>query len=89
MNSHIIYAISWLIVGIITFRDWKRYRYKDILWFLRFSIIGFCAELIYYFLIISGVPQNSLSVAEFFFRIFDPIVMVAVVWIVARRIMQK
>ena len=81
MNSRLIYAIGYLIFAVFSFKNWKESKNKDFLWFFGFSGVGFVADLIYYFLIISDASQNTLSLAESFFFIFDPIMVITVVGI--------
>jgi len=89
MNTRLIYAIPYLVVGILSLRDWRKYNSDNFLWYTCLSAVGFSAELIYYFLIACSAPPNVLSFAQSFFYVFDPILIVVVGWIVVRRLMQK
>jgi len=89
MNTRLIYAIPYLVVGILSFRDWRKYKSRNFLWYTCLCAIGFSAELAYSLLIAFDAPQNILSFAQYFFYVFDPLLIVLVIWIVARRLMQK
>lgn len=81
MNSRLLYALCYLVIMVWSFYDWNNNRSKDNAWFLCFSMIGFFAELIYYFVLISNVSQTILSITKSFFLVFDPVVIMLVIWI--------
>ncbi len=89
MNSRLIYAIFYLAIAIWSFYDWRKYKSKNDLWFFSLSLIGFFAEIIYYCLIAFQASSNILSVAASFFFIFDPILILLVIWIGIRSNLRK
>lgn len=79
MNSRLLYAIPYLLIGIWSLHDWKKYKNRSNLWFFWCSAAGFIAEIVYYLLISFQASQNILSVAKSFFSLFDPLLIVLVI----------
>jgi len=89
MNSRLLYAAFYLAIAIWSYFDWNKYKNKDNLWFLCLSVIGAAAELGYFILIVVQASPNILSDAKWFFSIFDPVLIILVIWIGVRSIVKK
>lgn len=89
MDSSVIYAIGYLVIGTPLFYNWKKYKTKEFLWLTWFSGVGCFIESVHYCLIIFGASQNILSAARTFVQVFDLVLLIAMTFIAIRYYTRK
>ena len=89
MNSRLVYIRFWFIFALWNVLCWKKSKDKDLLWYLAVGIIGLVAELIYEYLILSSAPQQTLSMANTVFYVFDRIGAIVFIWVIIRRLIKS
>ena len=89
MNSNLIYAFSSLAIAIYTFYFWRKYKNRELLWLTWFGVAGFLIDMVDYYLFISGASQAVLSDVGYSIKIFDVIVVVAMIFIAIKYYSRK
>jgi hypothetical protein len=89
MNSRLIYGTFWLVFAIWNFYDWRKNKDKDLLWFMGIGVVGFSAELIYYYLIAVNTQPSTLSIVGSFVKVFDIVGIASFIYILIKNLGRK